>query len=206
MRLRRALEASSGGMLKPEAPCRDAEKWSDATYRDRRDDMEAVLNAVLAAKAFEGIPVDASRVGSAGHSLSEHTVLGLAGGWTSWKDRRIKAALALSSHCSPFLAKGDLETVDVPRMYQGGTQDFCESPLMRKPGRAYDKTSKPKFYVQFAGAGHFVWTNLNRRYQTSSEAYGVAFFDAYLKGETKRLSQLMSSGRPNDVSDLRAAR
>jgi hypothetical protein len=74
------------------------------------------------------------------------------------------------------------------------------------PYLAYEKTAKPKFYVEFAGAGHFAWTNLNRRYQRSIEAYGVAFFDAYLKGETKRLSQLLGSGRPNDVSDLRAAR
>jgi len=60
--------------------------------------------------------------------------------------------------------------------------------------------------VEFDGAGHFAWTNLNRRYQTSIEAYGVAFFDAYLKGETKRLSHLMGSGRTNEVSDLQAAR
>jgi len=196
----------SDGIHKPEAPFSDAEKWSDATYRDRHDDMEAVLNAVLAARSFEGIPVDASRVGIAGHSLGGYTVLGLVGGWASWKDPRIKAALALSPHCSPFVAKGDLGTMDVPMMYQGGTRDLGESPLVGKPGGAYDKTTKPKFYVEFAGAGHFAWTNLNRRYQTSIEAYGVAFFDAYLKGETKRLSQLMDSGRPNDVSDLRAAR
>ena len=139
-------------------------------------------------------------------TLGGYTVLGLAGGWASWKDRRIKAALALSPHCSPFFAKGDLGTMDVPMMYQGGTRDFGESALVRKPGGAYDKTSKPKFYVEFEGAGHFAWTNLNRRYQTSIEAYGVAFFDAYLNGETKRLSQLMGSGRPNDLSDLRAAR
>jgi len=133
------------GMHKPEAPFRDAEKWSDATYRDRRDDMEAVLNAVLAAKSFEGVPVDASRVGIAGHSLGGYTVLGLLGGWASWKDPRIKAALALSPHCSPFVAKGDLGTMEVPMMYQGGTRDLGESPLVRKPGGAYDKTSKPKF-------------------------------------------------------------
>jgi predicted dienelactone hydrolase len=59
----------SDGIHKPEAPFRDAEKWSDATYRDRRDDMEAVLNAVLAAKSFEGIPVDAGSVRITGHSL-----------------------------------------------------------------------------------------------------------------------------------------
>jgi predicted dienelactone hydrolase len=197
---------AGGGMRKPEAPFRDAEKWSDATYRDRRDDMEAVLNSVLAAKTFEGVQVDAGRVGIAGHSLGGYTVLGLAGGWKSWKDPRIKAALALSPHCSPFVAKGDLGTMDVPMMYQGGTRDFGESPLLRKPGGAYDKTTKPKFYVEFEGAGHFAWTNLARKYQASIDAYGVAFFDAYLKGETERLSQLTGSARPKDVSDLRSAR
>jgi len=41
---------------------------------------------------------------------------------------------------------------------------------------ALDKTSKPKFYVEFEGAGHFAWTDWNRRYQTAIEAYGVALF------------------------------
>jgi predicted dienelactone hydrolase len=196
---------AGGGMHKPEAPFRDVEKWSDATYRDRRADMEAVLEAVMAEKTFESVPVDPNRVGIVGHSLGGYTVLGLAGGWLSWKDLRMKAALALSPHCSPFIAKGSLGTMDVPVMYQGGTRDIGESPLIRKPGGAYVKSSKPKFYVEFEGAGHFAWTDLNRTYQQSINAYSVAFFDAYLKGETHLLTELTSGRCADDVSDVRVA-
>src|SRR5437868_2954584 len=128
-----ARQAGSG-MQKPEAPFRDVEKWSDATYRDRRDDMEAVLDAVLAEKTFASVHLDPNRVGMVGHSLGGYAVLGLAGGWLSWKDPRVKAALALSPHCSPFIAKGSLGTMDVPVMYQGGTRDIGESPVIRKTG------------------------------------------------------------------------
>src|SRR5216683_4090260 len=180
-----------GGVKKPEEPLRDVDKWSDATYRDRRADMEAVLDEVLAARTFEGVLIDAGRVGIAGHSLGGYTVLGLAGGWASWKDPRVKAVLALSPHCSPFVVKGDLRTMNVPVMYQGGTLDLGESPVVRKAGGGYEQSSKPKFYVELDGAGHFAWTNLNRKYQASIDAYSVAFFDAYLKSETMQLDTLI---------------
>jgi predicted dienelactone hydrolase len=133
-------------------------------------------------------------------------VLGLAGGWASWKDPRVKAVLALSPHCSPFVAKGDLKKMNVPVMYQGGTRDFGESPVVRKAGGAYEQSSKPKFYVELDGAGHFAWTNLNHKYQTTIDAYSAAFFDAYLKGESTQLEKLIGKSRPADVNDLRAAR
>jgi predicted dienelactone hydrolase len=52
-----------GGTPKPEQPFRDAEKWNGLTYRDRREDMEVVLDAALANSEFDGVPVDTMRVG-----------------------------------------------------------------------------------------------------------------------------------------------
>jgi hypothetical protein len=37
--------------------------------------------------------------------------------------------------------------------------------------------------VEFDGAGHFAWTDLRGTYQPTIDAYGVAFFDRYLKGK-----------------------
>lgn len=172
-----------GKMLsnRPQEPFRDPKSWSDAIYRDRRDDMEAVLDAVLRAKSFDGVPIDANRIGIAGHSLGGYTVLGLAGGWPSWKDPRIKAVLALSPHCSPFLDHGNLQ-LGIPVMYQGGTRDMGETPLVRRPGGAFDRSSSPAYYVELDGAGHFAWTDLNQSYQETIDTYSIAFFDRYLKG------------------------
>ena len=92
--------------LRPQEPFLDASQWS-ATYKDRDVDIESVLDAVLRGPSFRGVPIDRERVGIAGHSLGGYTML-LAGGWPSWKDGRIKAVLAFSPHCSPYIAKGGL--------------------------------------------------------------------------------------------------
>ena len=123
------------GTQKPEVPFRDAGKWSDQTYADRREDMEAVLNAALSHSEFDGVRVDATRVGVVGHSLGGYTVLGLAGGWQSWKDPRIKAVPALSPYSSPFLSKERLGNLNIPVMYQGGARDSGITPTVKKKQR-----------------------------------------------------------------------
>jgi predicted dienelactone hydrolase len=154
---------------------------------------------------FAGLPVDRNRIGIAGHSLGGYTVLGLAGGWASWKDPRVKAVLALSPYCSPFLGRMRLKGISIPVMYQGGTRDFGITPTVKKAQGAYDQSRAPKYYVELDGAGHFAWTDLNRAYVSTIDAYSVAFFDAYLKNRKDGLVKLTRAGRPRDVSDLRAA-
>jgi len=190
-----------------EKPFHNPDAWSEATYRDRGADMEAVLDTILKQKSFQGVPIDSSRVGLAGHSLGGYTVLALAGAWPSWKDRRVKAVLGLSPYCAPFFKKGNLRHLDVPVMYQGGTLDIGITPSVRRPGGAYDLTSAPKYFIEFAGAGHFAWTNLNKTYQPLISDYAVAFFDRYVKGTTNPdpLGRLLDRPWPKDVNDLKYA-
>lgn len=188
-----------------EQPFRKPDAWSDTTYHNRGEDMEAVLDAVLKEKAFQGVPIDSSRVGLAGHSLGGYTVLAMAGAWPSWKDRRVKAVLAVSPYCSPFLKKGNLAHLDVPVMYQGGTLDIGVTPYVRRLGGGYDLTSAPKYYIEFSGAGHFAWTNLNKTYQSVINDYAVAFFDRYLRGTPSPLTHLLDQPWPKDVSNLKYA-
>jgi len=193
------------GALHPEEPFRDDSKWSDATYRDRADDIRVVLDAVLVGKSFQEVRVDRERIGMAGHSLGGYTALGVAGAWPSWKDRRIKAVLALSPYCSPYVRSGDPGHMDVPVMYQGGTRDWGVTPTVRRLNGAYDASSAPKYYVEFDGAGHFAWTDLNKHYQELIDAYSVAFFDRYLlgKADPDPLAPLTANPPPKGVSYLR---
>jgi predicted dienelactone hydrolase len=193
---------------RPEEPFRKEAEWSDATYRDRRDDIEAILDGVFEAKAVAGVPVDLKRVGLAGHSLGGYTVLGLAGAWPSWKDPRVKAVLALSPYCSPYVLKGDLGRLGIPVMYQGGTRDPGVTPTVRKEGGAFDASSSPKFYVEFDGAGHLAWTDLSKRYHALIARTSVAFFDRYLKGVTTPdpLAELTAKPFPKGVSSLEVSR
>ncbi|HUL14553.1 MAG TPA: alpha/beta fold hydrolase [Terriglobales bacterium] len=195
---------TSSGPLHPEEPFGKANLWSDATYRDRRKDMEVLLDAVLKDNSFEGVPVDPNRIGLAGHSLGGYTVLGLAGGWSSWKDPRIKAVLALSPYCTPYVQKGDLSDMKIPVMFQGGTLDFGITPTVRRLNGAYDHSSAPKIYVEFRGAGHFAWTDLNPRFQKVIDEYSLAFFDRYLKhADPDPLAPFLDGRKPGAVSFLR---
>ena len=190
-----------------EEPFQKAEEWSDATYKDRLVDIKAVLDAVLSAKSFQGVRVDANRAGIAGHSLGGYTALGIAGAWPSWKDARVKAVLALSPYTEPFVTKGNLAHMKVPVMFQGGTLDFGVSPIVRRPGGAYDCSSTPKYYVEFQGAGHLAWTGLNPRFHDMIDRYSVAFFDRYLKADASgdQLVALFKRTRPGGVSLLRSS-
>ena len=179
-----SMSARRARMPRPEVPFRNDKEWTEATYKDRRDDIERVLDTLLTSKSFDGVPIDASRVGIAGHSLGGYTALGMAGAWPSWKDKRIKAVAALSPFSSPFLDNGDLAHMNVPVMYQGGTRDFGVTPAVRRQNGAYERSSAPKYYIEFEGAGHFAWTNINKQYQDQIDIYTIAFFDRYLKGKT----------------------
>jgi predicted dienelactone hydrolase len=196
--------AHTSGVPRAQEPFSDPKQWSESTYRDRAEDIIAVLDAVVAAKSFRGVAVDASRVALAGHSLGGYTVLGIAGAWPSWKDTRVRAVLALSPYCEPYLLKGALARMNLPAMYQGGTLDVAVTPFVRRPRGAYDTTSAPKYYIEFKGAGHFAWTDFNAKFQASIARYSVAFFDCYLKGKRAALEALTGKPLPPLVSFLRA--
>jgi predicted dienelactone hydrolase len=180
----------------------DPSKWSDETYRSRAADVGEVINAALKSKKFEGVAVDPRRIGLAGHSLGGYTALGLAGAWPSWRDPRIKAVLALSAYCTPYMMSGELEKINVPVMYQGGTLDFGVTPFIRRGGGAYDLTSTPKYYVEFRGAGHGAWTDWIKKFHGVIDDYSIAFFDRYLKNDAAKLDRLAADPRPELVSKL----
>jgi len=95
---------------------RDGAQWTDASYRDREEDIKAVLDA-LKKDGTLSKRIDWNRIGLAGHSLGGYTALALAGGWRSWKMPGIKAVLALSPYTAPFQAHGTMKDIDVPVMY-----------------------------------------------------------------------------------------
>jgi predicted dienelactone hydrolase len=203
---------SLGGLFqRAEEPLREPEKWSDTTYRDRKDDIEVVLNEI-GRDPQVGRRINQSAIGGAGHSLGGYTIAAMAGAWPSWKEGRIRAALLMSPYVDPFLAKGTLRSMKVPVMYQGGTRDFGITPKLEKPGGAYDASNAPKFFVKFPDAGHFGFTILTcLRYSTTQGCiekaplarmindYGIAFFDRYLKG---RSEPILNNPNPQ-LADMR---
>src|SRR5690242_5814801 len=79
---------------RPEAPFQDPRNWTDATFADRAEDIEKLLNALSRDAHYNSPAFDWQHVGLVGHSLGGYTVLELGGAWRRWKDPRVKAVLA----------------------------------------------------------------------------------------------------------------
>lgn len=187
------------GFAKPES-------WTDQKFLDRRQDLAALLDHLLALDAQSGSwlhgRIDRRAIGGAGHSLGGYTMLGMAGAWDTWRDERIRAVLLLSPYAQPFLSGDSLPQVQVPVMLQGGTLDFGITPFL--PG-AYRKLSAPKYSLTLAKATHFEWTNILSADSTTTECvksgnaklitdYSLAFFDRHLRG--KEMSAVLDAKQP----------
>ncbi len=179
--------------LIPQSSLLDPKQWTPATYADRKNDLEALINALLVDPVF-GDAIDSRAIGAAGHSLGGYTVVGLGGGWPGWRDGRIRAVLALSPYVQPYTVHGTLAALRVPVMYQGAPLDLGITPSLDGPKGAYAQTPAPKYFVELRTGTHLVWTGiacdkdhtvracLDRPEPRLITAYGVAFFDRYLKG------------------------
>lgn len=173
--------------------------WTDAAYRDRAEDIQNLIKAIGKDDRFRK-QADLTRLGLVGHSLGGYTMLGLGGAWPSWRMPGVKAILALSPYAKPFILHDTLKGLAAPVMYQGGTRDMGISPSLHMVKGAYDLSPKPKFLIEFGGAGHFAWTDLRDTDNEAIVAYGVAFLDHYVKGAPLDLSLTIPR---REVSTLR---
>ncbi len=177
----------NGGKAKwidrPEVPFRKARMWNETSFRDRAEDIRRLIEAIRTDDRFRE-RVDWSRFGLAGHSLGGYTVLALGGAWPGWKLSNVKAVLALSPYTQPFLLHDTLPALSAPVMYQGGTWDYGVTPALHRSMGAYDRSSEPKYYVEFDRMGHFAWTDIGRRKARKAIiAYSLTFMNYYVKGE-----------------------
>ena len=169
--------------------------WSDDSAVDRLYDLRDVMRLVAQDPALAPI-VDAANVGAIGHSLGGYTVIGMAGGWRSWKTPEIKAVVVLWPFVEPFLERGTLAQLGVPVMYQTARLEW-DAHRRDVEREAYRMTSPPRYFVELKGAAQldFEWTNLaclgradvaacleSRPNPAAIDRYVIAFLDRYLKG------------------------
>ena len=179
-------DALGAGRMRPDRPFTHAAAWGPETEIDRYHDLEALLHFALSHAPYRDA-IDQGRIGVMGHSLGGYAALGLAGAWPSWRDPRIKAALALSPYAAPFVVSKRLGAIAIPVMYQTGTRDIGIGPVLLRAGGGYDMTGGPKYLVVLQGAAHFAWTELNPNYQSVIAAYAKGFFDRTLLGRAAPL-------------------
>ena len=183
------LHSLRGGMKDwPEKPFRTPEAWTDKTEADRKDDVIFALESMLDDRQYRKY-IDTDRMGLIGHSLGGYTMLGIAGGWNTWKDKRFKAVLALSPYTGPYLRNRGLKAITVPVMYQGGTKDDPITPSIMRRGGAYDLTQAPKYFIEYQGANHFSFTGLESGYHDIIRRTALDFLNKYVKGESVEINE-----------------
>lgn len=186
----------------------DAKNWTDQKFRDRQEDLAALLDHLLELngrkESFLFERIDQQAIGACGHSLGGYTVLGMVGAWESWRDERIQAALLLSPYSTPFLTQGDVHKVTVPVMIQGGTLDWGITPFLPP---IYGKLPGPKYFLVLKNETHFGWTNLISLGKTTVEAvqegnaqlmtdYSVAFFERHLRQKQDQTTEVLQQQNP----------
>jgi len=180
------------------------ETWNDRSSVDRRFDLDRTISGMQQSAEFGALL--SGRVGAIGHSLGGYAVIGMAGGWASWKDDRISAVLALSPFVAPFVVQNRLGAMQVAVMYQGAQFDLGITPTLRGDGGAFAASNRPKYYVELFLGNHFVWTNAECGGKTPADCvrsdgtarlindYSTAFLDRYLKSDAGPMSRLSGFG------------
>ncbi|MFN8607242.1 MAG: alpha/beta hydrolase [Vulcanimicrobiota bacterium] len=185
------------GSGQPEATMLHTDRWTEATYKDRRDDLVTVLHFLRTDPTWAARVDWSLGVALMGHSLGGYTVFGTAGAWPDWRQSecRISAVLGLSPYLPRFRGNGQMGQLGIPAMFQSGSLDLGVKPSLIGGG-IFQSTGSPAHYVEFRRAGHFAWTDLNPQFQSCIVHYCLAFLDRYVKGNknadlTGRLPQVL---------------
>ena len=152
--------------------------WSDADYRDRAEDIRAVVEGLPGDARYHRI-ADLGRLALVGHSLGGYTVLGLGGAWPAWRLPGVRAIVAMTPYSLPFQRSEGLRRIAAPIMYQTGALDPVFTVPLEQFG--YAQTPTPKFLVEFSSASHMAWTDLGISDRDAITAYAIAFLDHYVK-------------------------
>jgi predicted dienelactone hydrolase len=146
--------------------------------------------------------LDTNRIGVAGHSFGAFTTLAVAGQVfgpreSSLGDARVKAAIAMSAPVPQGSRDQSYVRIAIPILHMTGTEDTSvvggtTAPQRRIP---FDKINGPDQYLlTFTGGDHAVFSGRSalRGNREKDDLFhslilqsSTAFWDAYLKGETK---------------------
>lgn len=187
-------------------------------YLNRPKDVSFAIDQITAMNAAPGPwhgKFDLQRIGVAGHSFGAYTAMAIAGADPSLpsgeveklSDPRVKAVVAMSV---PHLRQQDFANVHVPALHFTGTEDKiqiigADSVAYRR--LPYDKSPGPNTYlVIFKGGTHMSFSGREGIFETENDKdrdakihdlvqrATTAFWNAYLKGDTKARDWLSKDG------------
>lgn len=177
------------------------QSWGPSFKDYRRDDLQKLRAALPAEPRLSEWPIDPDRVALVGHSLGGYTVLGLAGAWPDWKMDAIAAVVALAPFSQPLGSDGMRSEIDVPVLFQVGSEDKVRMLPAMVPAstpdealRIFTTTPAPACIVDYQGAGHFAWTDLEPEFHDVTSAAVIAFLDEVFAGRVPTEAVLAAPG------------
>lgn len=154
--------------------------------------------------------LEMSKVGMSGHSFGAITTQALSGqsfAFGDFRDRRIKAAVALSPSSPPAGTPAQaFGKVDLPWLLMTGTEDVVGRGLIDVPSRLAVYASLPpggKYELVLSGARHLAFSDVdlpglrgprNPNHHRAIQALSTAFWDAYLLGDPAAKAWLDGQG------------
>lgn len=164
--------------------------------QQRADDLKAALEVLKAENTRAGSPLQGKiatdRLGVTGHSMG--------GGGTLWAANslgtQIKAALPLQ----PWQPGQSFNRIAVPTLFIAAQNDT----IAGNASNSYTHyrsipASVPKYFVEFAGASHFLTSNNRGSNYPGQSKYMVAFLKAYLEDDQRYL-EVLNAPKPSELS------
>ena len=171
--------------------------------QQRGEDLQAAIMQIATENQREGSPLkgklDPKRVCVTGHSMG--------GGGTMWAANALGDAIKCAVPLQPWQPGSTESTtcpvttlfpmVKAPIMFIAGQSDAIAAPASNAQiFYASIPDGVPKYYVEFAGASHFLTTNdLGTAYDVQSR-YMIAFYKRYLEDDPRYQSVLDAMADP----------
>jgi fermentation-respiration switch protein FrsA (DUF1100 family) len=92
----------------------------------------------------------------------------------------LAAVVALAPYSQPFMRGGKLSDVDVPVLFQVGSKDDMTPEAVAHP--IFAATVAPACMINYPGADHFAWTDLQTHFHSATAAATTAFLNEVFAG------------------------
>ena len=164
--------------------------------QQRADDLRAALEVIKGENTRAGSPLQGKiatdRLCITGHSMG--------GGGTLWAANALGTQIKCAVPLQPWQPGQAFSQVKAPTLFIAAQRDTVAGNAQNSLVHYRSiPASVPKYYVEFAGASHFLTSNSRGSNYDGQSRYMIAFYKAYLEDD-KRYLEILNAPKPAEVS------
>ncbi len=168
----------------------------------RADDLEAAIEQLEALNAMSGSPVQGKlamdRVCVTGHSMG--------GGGSLWAANALGDRLRCAVPLQPWQPGQSFSSVAAPTMFITGERDMVAGNASNSRAHyASIPAAVAKYYVEFAGADHYLTTNTRGTNYAVQSRYMIAFYKVYAEDDMRYL-EFLDAPADAELSDYQKSK